>query len=294
MNEENQVETMEEGSALSEGLLDAINEDWDTDVLPGDDTADEEEQEEIADSGENADQQETEEPQDKAAETEVEPEKAKAETDQFELKHLDETRTVSRDEVITLAQKGLDYDRIRTKYDELKAGEAQRNDREAFLKELAESAGQSVEEMIDAVRARILTTKASAEGKTISEEEALAQVKQEKQEKAKQAQEQKPEKPAEPSTEENKEAERQQSFLRFSREFPEVKAEEIPAEVWKDFSEGKGDLADIFARQENKRLKAELAAMKQNEENRKKSTGSRATAGSAKRSAFDDAWYDGT
>ena len=291
MNEENQVETMEEGSALSDELLNAINEDWDTDVLPGDDTADEEEQEETADSGENADQQETQEPQDKAAETEVEPEKAKAETDQFELKHLDETRTVSRDEVITLAQKGLDYDRIRTKYDELKAGEAQRNDREAFLKELAESAGQSVEEMIDAVRARILTTKASAEGKTISEEEALAQVKQEK---AKQTQEQKPEKPAEPSTEENKEAERQQSFLRFSKEFPEVKAEEIPTEVWKDFAEGKGDLADLFARQENKRLKAELAAMKQNEENRKKSTGSRATAGSAKRSAFDDAWYDGT
>ena len=73
MNEENQVETMEEGSALSDELLNAINEDWDTDVLPGDTTGDEEEQEETADSGENADQQETEEPQDKAAETEVEP-----------------------------------------------------------------------------------------------------------------------------------------------------------------------------------------------------------------------------
>ena len=32
MNDENQVETMEEGSELSEGLLDAINEDWDTDA----------------------------------------------------------------------------------------------------------------------------------------------------------------------------------------------------------------------------------------------------------------------
>ena len=51
MNEENQVEIMEEGSAMSDELLNAINEDWDTDVLPGDDTADEEEQEEIADSG---------------------------------------------------------------------------------------------------------------------------------------------------------------------------------------------------------------------------------------------------
>ena len=292
MNEENQVETMgEESSAMSDELLNAINEDWDTDVLPGDITGDEEEQEEAADNGDNADQQEAKEPQDKAAATETEPEKAEAETDQFELKHLDETKTVSRDEVITLAQKGMDYDRIRTKYDELKAGEAQRNAHEAFLKELAESAGQSVDDMIDTARARILASKAAAEGKTISEEDALAQIKQEKE---KQAQEKKPEQQEKPSAEENKEAERQQSFLRFSKEFPEVKAEEIPADVWKDFAEGKGDLADLYARQENKRLKAELAAMKQNEENRKKSTGSRATAGSAKKSAFDDAWYDGT
>lgn len=291
MNEENQVETMEEGSALSDELLNAINEDWDTDVLPGDDPADEEEQEETADSGENADQQEAKEPQDKAAETEIEPEKAEAETDQFELKHLDETKTVSREEVITLAQKGMDYDRIRTKYDELKAGEAQRSAHEAFLKELADSAGQSVEEMIDTARARMLANKAKAEGKTLSEEDALEQIKQEK---AKQAPAEKPESTEEKSTEKDRETERQQSILRFSREFPEVKAEEIPAEVWKDFAEGKGDLADLFARQENKRLKAELAAMKQNEENRKKSTGSRATAGSAKKSAFDEAWYDGT
>ena len=291
MNEENQVETMEEGSALSDELLNAINDDWDTDVLPGDDPADEEEQEKTADSGENADQQEAKEPQDKAAETENEPEKAKAETDQFELKHLDETRTVSREEVITLAQKGMDYDRIRTKYDELKAGEAQRSAHEAFLQELADSAGQSVEDMIDTARARMLANKATAEGKTLSEEDALEQIKQEK---AKQAPAEKPESTEEKSTEKDREAERQQSFMRFSREFPEVKAEDIPAEVWKDFAEGKGDLADLFARQENKRLKAELAAMKQNEENRKKSTGSRATAGSAKKSAFDEAWYDGT
>ena len=290
MNDENQVETMEEeSSALSDELLNAINEDWDTDVLPGDDTADEEEQEETADSGENADQQEAQEPQE--PEPKAEETKEKAETDQFELKHLDEKRTVNRDEVIALAQKGMDYDRIRAKYDEMKAGETQRNAHESFLKELAESAGQSVEDMIDSARARMLVNKAVAEGKTLSEDDAMAQVKQ-----ARTAAEQTEtaEKPTEKPTEADKETERQQSFLRFSKEFPEVKAEEIPAEVWKDFADGKGDLADLFARQENKRLKAELAAMKQNEENRKKSTGSRATAGSAKRSAFDDAWYDGT
>lgn len=289
MNEENQVETMEEGSALSEGLLNAINEDWDTDVLPGDDTADEEEQEETADSGENADQQEAQEPQE--PEPEAEETKEKAETDQFELKHLDEKRTVNRDEVIALAQKGMDYDRIRAKYDEMKAGETQRNAHESFLKELSESAGQSVEDMIDSARARMLVNKAVAEGKTLSEDDAMAQVKRDR---TAAEQTETAEKPTEKPTEADKETERQQSFLRFSREFPEVKAEDIPGEVWKDFAEGKGDLADLFARQENKRLKAELAAARQDAENRKKSTGSRATAGSAKMSAFDEAWYDGT
>ena len=35
----------------------------------------------------------------------------------YTLKHLDEVRTVSRDKVIELAQKGLDYDRVRAKLD---------------------------------------------------------------------------------------------------------------------------------------------------------------------------------
>jgi hypothetical protein len=45
----------------------------------------------------------------------------------FTLKHLDEIRTVGRGEVITLAQKGLDYDRIRGKYDEAAAALSKRD-----------------------------------------------------------------------------------------------------------------------------------------------------------------------
>ncbi len=39
----------------------------------------------------------------------------------FTLKHLGEVTTVGRDEVIALAQKGLDYDRIRGKYEQASA-----------------------------------------------------------------------------------------------------------------------------------------------------------------------------
>lgn len=38
----------------------------------------------------------------------------------FLLRHLDTERTVTEEEIVPLAQKGLDYDRVRQKYDEAK------------------------------------------------------------------------------------------------------------------------------------------------------------------------------
>lgn len=188
-----------------------------------------------SDSGGNADRQE-------AAAEDIQPE-APVQTDRFELKHLDEVRTVSRDEVIALAQKGLDYDRIRAKYDALRADQPG-----SAGAELPDQEGQTPQ----------------------TRPEQLS-----------------------PPRDAAEEAGRQRSFLRFSLEFPQVKAEEIPVEIWHDFAAGKGDLADLFARHENRQLKAQLAAERQNQENRKKSTGSRATAGSAM-SKLDADWYDGT
>lgn len=82
-----------------------------------------------------------------------------------------------------------------------------------------------------------------------------------------------------------------ESLLRFAREYPEVRAEEIPQEVWTAFREGKGELCDLFARRENRQLRQSLAALQQNERNRERSTGSRQSAGSSgKRDAFDEGW----
>ena len=38
----------------------------------------------------------------------------------FPLKYMDEIRTVNREEVTTLAQKGMDYDRVRSERDQLR------------------------------------------------------------------------------------------------------------------------------------------------------------------------------
>ena len=247
-------------AALSGETNEAVDADWDGPA----------EQNTASDSGENADRQD-------AAAEDIQTE-AEVQADRFELKHLDEKRSVSRQEVIALAQKGLDYDRIRAKYDALRADQPERDAHEALLQELAAGSGQSVDALLRSLRPA--QTGPEGEEAALSDPEAPAPA---------------PERPEKPtlSTSPDPETARRQSYLRFSREFPQVKAEEIPPEIWRDFAAGKGDLAYLYARHENRQLRSALTAARQNEENRRKSTGSRATAGSAM-SKLDADWYDGT
>lgn len=278
-------------------------EDWaDSDAFWDDDPAAETEpaaeQEEA--EGAEADEQEAEEtdtaddPRDEGADDgaeEPEGQQGESADQRFELKHLEETRSVDREEVIKLAQKGMDYDRIREERDSIRP--ELRLYRE-FLKELADGSGLTVLELIDTVRAQRLVAKEKESGKEMTEAEALIKVQRERSEKAKsapKAEEEAPpkeEKPAEAKAEDS----RKESFARFAREFPDVKAEDIPAKVWQDFSAGKGDLADIYARHENQTLKAKIAAMERNEDNRKRSTGSRKSSGAKAKDIFDSAWDD--
>lgn len=174
----------------------------------------------------------------------------------FELKHLDERRRVSRAELIALAQKGMDYDRIRAKYDALRADRRPETAQETLPDE--EQSGETGEP-------------SDPKARTAPEGE---------------------EQPG-PSPADVPATQRQQSFMRFAREYPQVKPETIPAEIWRDFIAGRGDLAGLYALHENRQLKAELTLERQSRENRSRSTGSRATAGSTL-SALDADWYDGT
>ena len=279
-------------------------EDWsdiDTSNLPDEDEQSESAPETEEQPADEADQPETEEEPEEKGEEKPEteqPEEEKAEeqpSDQtFELKHLDETKTVSREEVIALAQKGLDYDRIRGKLDELRGVEAQASENELyaeFVKELAEGGGISIEELIDGTRARILADKASKEGRTLSREDALKQAKQTREAYTQSAKEGK----------EVREARlRQEKFReeagRFREMYPDVKAEDIPQEVWQDYDRT-GNLVDAWNKSENQRLKNELESLrteyenfKQDTKNEQRSTGSRKSAGASQRTAVDDAW----
>lgn len=250
--------------------------------------------------GENQSAEKAEEPAPEAKE-DSKPEEAES---QFELNYMGKRETVGRNEVIALAQKGKDYDRIREKLSTAEAelgtlrGEKANFERYSqFLEKLAKQSNTDVQSIMDSVNAKILMEEENAKGNHISEDIALERIKLEREKAEFEAQKKsKPEQAAEekePAAEPEKDtakAKRQDEFLAFAREYPAVKATDIPKEVWDDFNSGKS-LVGAYAKYENKMLREQLAAAEQNNKNRERSTGSRDNAGAGKqKDAFDLGW----
>ena len=203
------------------------------------------------------------------------------EPETFTLKHLDETRTVSRDEVVALAQKGMDYDRMRGKYDDVSAR----------LKEIDDwfseyTSGKDFNTFRDDVEAARL-----AQQRGIDKATALERIKLDRERKALEADRQNAAK-----ADGEKEAQRQRAaedVRLFSERFPEVAAKlttdknAVPQSVWD--AVGKGErLVDAYEKhqaaeatkaleQRIKELEAQVKAKeqeKQNTKNAERSTGS--------------------
>lgn len=289
--------TPEEGFADTQAEADS----WDDIDLSGlKDDGEEETWHEDAkpeETSEEADQQ-PEEPEGEeeipASEEDQTEEQAEADQSLFELKHLGETKQVSREEVVRLAQKGMDYDRIRSERDADKAEIKRLQEMESFLTELAAPSGISVSDLMDQTRAQLL-----AEREGLDPAVAAQRVKLERERKAFEEKKAQEEQTQREQAEANRR--RQEDFLRFKREYPHVDPKNIPQEVWDKVREG-GSLMDAYSRHENKQLRDEVEAWKkkaetaeQNHKNKERSTGSQRSAGqTSEQDAFDRAWYDGT
>lgn len=303
MNEENTMTAMHEDTEPETDSTSAMEDDWDdidlSDVV--DDENDGAEQEETPDETEaepsEADQQ-TEEPgeaqQEEAPAAEEQAAEEPAEQT-FDLKFLGETKTVSKDEVITLAQKGLNYDKILGERDVAKQEVSRLQEYEAFLKELAAMDGSTIEDLMDSTRADLLAKK---EG--IDRSVALQRVKLDRREKAVDAKQAKAN--AEQQAKEEAEKKQRDDLLRFVQAYPEVKAQDIPKEVWEKVRDGL-PLVTAYSIYENKRLREEVKSWKdkaetaeQNYKNQQRSTGSQSTAGvgtTTKKDPIDLDWYSG-
>ena len=255
-----------------------------------------------------------------AAETEVKPEEAPADTtnetapaagaetsgqDQQEkpkedapkvwtLRHMDEVKQVGEADMVILAQKGMDYDRIREKYDESKP-----------VMELfggfAKQAGMSVQDYVAHIRLQ------AKQSQGMSTEEAKRSIDLEDREaavSAKEAEEAQRQQAAAQAlqAQNTADARRRADVAEFQKTFPDAAKDpkSIPAEVWADVRNGstlvaayaKYTVAQAKVAQQAAEQRAESTA--QNQKNAVRSTGSMKSAGENLNSKdpFLEGWGD--
>lgn len=271
MNEEAMVnEAVEEQPAeeqFNEGMADAeFDSMWDSD---DDDSFIESEVSEPVDQPEETNDAEAEQSQ--AEEQTVE------DADQYlELKHFDEIRKVTKAEAKELAQKGMDYDRIRGKLSDAEANLAKLQKYEGFLNEM-KGDFESIDDLINDSRARVLADK-----ENISYEEAVNRIQTNIQ---KQQIEQKL------SPEAIRETMRRESLQTFLQTYPDVKPKDIPQEVWDDMNKT-NNLVASYAKYEAKKLAEENKILAQNAKNKARSTGSMKSSGKTYTDEYDRMWYE--
>lgn len=202
----------------------------------------------------------------------------------FTLNYLGAEKVVSKDEAVTLAQKGMDYDRIRQKHEETLSELTTAKDKLSFFEQMASSQGKTLDQLIDSAMAEQLATR---EG--IDPAVALGRVQLDRERKQLEAEKAKLTKGAdEKATAEKK---RQDDITAFQKEYPDVFAKlatdknAIPATVWEDVNKGES-LVVAYAKYERAQLKAELEKAKaeaektkQKQINKSRSTGSQTTKG---------------
>lgn len=224
-------------------------------------------------------------------ETQTETEE-KAEADQsFKLKYMGEEKEFSREETIRLAQKGMDYDRIKGRLDEANQQIASSSEMVEFVTKLAQEMNMGVEEFMLHAQAANLAKK-----ENIGVEEATRRLQLDKREKALAAKEAAQETKAKETQAQDAQREKVRAEIaEFTKVYPDIKVEEIPKAVYQIVSQKQVSLTAAYALHMAAEAKAALEAEKQNAENKAAAVGSASTSGKrTPADEFDDAWYDGT
>lgn len=231
-----------------------------------------------------------------AAETATEPEtqpEPTPEPETFTLKHLGEERTVGRDEVIALAQQGMDYARIR---DKLAESTSKYDELYNWMKQLA--GNRSIEDFMFNVEVERAKAVYGLDNNMARERVKLDRERREFEAERKRAEDSKKSAEAQQTAQNNIRTE----YDAFVKAYPEVASKYltdksvIPDEVWADVRNGKS-LTEAYSKYSAKkeisdakkaaadkdaeisRLKAELEAEKQNKKNKSRSSGSMSTDG---------------
>ena len=208
------------------------------------------------------------------------------------LRHMEEVQQVGEADMVVLAQKGLDYDRIRGKYDESKPVME-------LFGTFAKQAGMSIPDYVAYIRtqAKQATGMSEAEARRavdLEDREAAVAVKEaaevQRQSATSQAQ----------AAQQAANARRQADIAEFQRTFPDAAKDpkSIPPEVWADVRAGStlvaayGKYALALARQAQQAAVHNAAATAKNRVNASRSTGSMQSAGenTGSKDPFMEGW----
>lgn len=223
------------------------------------------------------------------------PPAADAQPKTWVLRHLGEERTVEEEELLALAQKGEDAERIRSQYEEWKPTID-------VISHLANQNGMNAREYSTRLREQLkqaegLSEEDARRAVALEDREAAVSAAEEAQRQQTAAQEQAQQ------AEEEAQSRRQADIEEFQRTFPKAAKDpnSIPPQVWAEVNNG-SSLVAAYARFNNSRLeqeiadaKQEMAAAQQNQKNTARSTGSMRSAGddSRGRDDFGDAFDAG-
>lgn len=201
--------------------------------------------------------------------------------EKFPVKWLDETKELTREEVIRYAQKGMDYDRtkqalhaLREEADALRAfkteHEAQVEELTAYLKE---SGKTSLNDVLDDLRVSELI------GKGDSADLAREKIRAARLERQLAAN-------AQRQTERDESSRKAKADLEaFQKEYPDVKVDEALLKELGDDLKATGNLTRAYEKMQRRKLEADNAALrKQIEADKQKASNKRRTTGSQKSS----------
>lgn len=283
---EDEKELLEQPDSSEENIVndDDFFEDVNTEVI-------EEQSKETSDETSNEAEEENQTETDSKEEKEIDytpfleaiSKKAKYNKEPVEVKDFDE--------VISNFQKGLNYDKMVEKYNNLEHSKAF-----SYVSKKAQELGMSVDEYMDQVEQYEREQEKAKEQERIDEmiangvpedvaKEVVAtsQLRKQLQEEKNQLEKEKRER------EENDKKNRE--YADFLEAFPDVKAEDIPKEVFLDAQ--KSNLTTAYLKWQNVEQKKQIERLKQNEKNRDSSVGSTTQFGSKDETGETDLFLEG-
>lgn len=215
----------------------------------------------------------------------------------FTIKNRDETRQVTREELVAMAQKGWDYDTVRQERDQLRQYRDENRQAVEFLTGIARKNGMDVKGYLEEIQKRELMQTGMSEAEASRELQMRQREEQVRKGQAElEAQRQKENAAQQQSSE--KEGRIRSDVAGFLKAYPQVKPADIPKQVWDRVNQGE-TLVAAYAQHdaaqqkaEVDRLKAEVAALQQNKSNAQRTPGSLGGNSGTELDEIDRLWND--